>query len=64
MASFAKIDSENIVTTVVSVVNEVIKDSSGIEQEYIGIQFLKTLYNEPMLFGNKHHIIQLEEFIN
>jgi hypothetical protein len=46
MASFAKIEN-NIVTTVVSVVNEVIKDSNGIEQESIGINFLKTLYNEP-----------------
>ena len=47
MASFAKLNSENIVTTVLSVVNEVLKDSNGIEQEAIGIQFLKTLYNEP-----------------
>jgi hypothetical protein len=47
MASFAKLNSENIVTTVVSVVNDVLKDSNGIEQESIGIQFLKTLYNEP-----------------
>jgi len=47
MASFAKLNSENIVTTVESVVNEVLKDSNGIEQEVIGIQFLKTLYNEP-----------------
>jgi len=47
MASFAKINSENIVTTVVSVVNEVIKDSNGVEQEVIGVQFLKNLYNEP-----------------
>ena len=46
MASFAKIEN-NIVTIVVSVVNEVLKDSNGIEQEAIGIQFLKTLYNEP-----------------
>jgi hypothetical protein len=46
MASFAKIEN-NIVITVVSVVNEVLKDSNGIEQENIGIQFLKTLYNEP-----------------
>ena len=44
MASFAKIEN-NIVTTVVSVVNEVLKDSNGIEQENIGIEFLKTLYN-------------------
>ena len=47
MASFAKLNSENIVTTVVSVVNEVLKDSNGMEQETIGIQFLKNLYNEP-----------------
>ena len=46
MASFAKIEN-NIVTIVVSVVNEVLKDLNGIEQESIGIQFLKTLYNEP-----------------
>jgi hypothetical protein len=46
MASFAKIEN-NIVTTVVSVVNEVLKDSNGVEQENIGIQFLKNLYNEP-----------------
>ena len=47
MASFAKLNSENIVITVVSVVNEVLKDSNGIEQEQLGINFLKTLYNEP-----------------
>jgi hypothetical protein len=47
MASFAKLNSENIVVTVESVVNEVLKDSNGIEQENIGVQFLKTLYNEP-----------------
>ena len=47
MASFAKLNNNNIVERVESVVNEVIKDSNGIEQESIGIQFLKTLYNEP-----------------
>ena len=47
MASFAKLNSENIVITVVSVVNEVLKDSNGVEQEQLGIDFLKTLYNEP-----------------
>jgi hypothetical protein len=47
MASFAKLNSENIVVTVESVVNEVLKDSNGVEQESIGVQFLKTLYNEP-----------------
>jgi hypothetical protein len=47
MASFAKLNSENIVTTVESVVNEVLSDSNGIEQEIVGIQFLRNLYNEP-----------------
>jgi hypothetical protein len=46
MASFAKLNN-NIVEIVVSVVNEVIKDSNGIEQEQLGIDFLKNLYNEP-----------------
>ena len=47
MASFAKLNSENVVITVESVVNEVLKDLNGVEQEAIGINFLKTLYNEP-----------------
>jgi hypothetical protein len=46
MASFAKIEN-NIVTTVESVVNDVLKDSNGVEQEQLGIEFLKKLYNEP-----------------
>ena len=46
MASFAKIEN-NIVITIESVVNEVLKDSNGVEQEQLGINFLKTLYNEP-----------------
>ena len=47
MASFAKLNSENIVIRVESVVNNALKDSNGVEQEFIGIQFLRTLYNEP-----------------
>lgn len=47
MASFAKLDNNNIVIQLVAVVNEVIKDSNGIEQEQLGIDFLRTLYNEP-----------------
>jgi hypothetical protein len=45
MALFAKLNSENIVITVESVVNEVITDSNGIEQEQLGIDFLNQLYN-------------------
>ena len=47
MASFAKLNNSNIVERVESVVNDVIKDSNGVEQEAIGVQFLRTLYNEP-----------------
>jgi len=47
MASFAKIGLNSKVIEVLSVHNNVLKDSNGIEQENIGIQFLKTLYNEP-----------------
>jgi hypothetical protein len=47
MASFAKLNSNNIVERVESVVNEVLKDSNGVEQETVGIEFLKNLYNEP-----------------
>jgi hypothetical protein len=46
MASFAKLNSNNIVERVESVVNEVLKDSNNVEQESIGIDFLKKLYNE------------------
>jgi len=46
MAYFAKIEN-NIVIAVNPVVNEVFKDSNGIEQEQLGINFLRTLYNEP-----------------
>ena len=43
MASFAKIEN-NIVIAVHSVVNDVLKDSNGVEQENIGIDFLKNLH--------------------
>jgi hypothetical protein len=45
MASFAKLNN-NIVERVESVVNEVIKDSNGVEQEQLGIEFLKSLYGQ------------------
>jgi hypothetical protein len=48
MASFAKIGLNNKVIEVVSVVNDVIKDSSGIEREELGIQFLNEIYKWPI----------------
>jgi hypothetical protein len=43
MASFAKIGLNSKVIEVLSVNNEVLKDSNGIEQENIGIDFLTKL---------------------
>ena len=47
MASFAKLDDDNVVIEVVAVNNDVITDANGIEQESLGIEFLRNLYNEP-----------------
>jgi hypothetical protein len=43
MASFAKIGLNNKVIEVLSIENEVLHDSNGIEQESIGIDFLTKL---------------------
>ena len=43
MASFAKIGLNNKVIEVQSVVNEVLHDSNGVEQEVIGVDFLTKL---------------------
>ena len=43
MAHFAKIGLNNKVIEVLSVVNEVLHDSNGVEQESIGIEFLTKL---------------------
>ena len=48
MASFAKIGLNNKVIEVQSVVNEVLHDSNGIEQEVIGIDFLTKLTGYPV----------------
>jgi hypothetical protein len=48
MASFAKIGLNGRVIEVISVVNDVLKDSSGIEREELGIQFLNELYKWPI----------------
>jgi hypothetical protein len=44
MAYFAKLNSENIVETVISINNAVITDSNGIEQEQLGVDFINQLY--------------------
>ena len=48
MASFAKIGLNGKVIEVQSVVNEVLKDSNGVEQEVIGIDFLTKLTGYPV----------------
>jgi len=48
MASFAKIGLNNKVIAVISVNNEVLKDSNGVEREDLGIQFLNELYGWPI----------------
>jgi hypothetical protein len=61
MASFAKIGLNNKVIEVLSVVNEVLHDSNGVEQEAIGIDFLTKLTGYPLwvqtsynTYGNQH----------
>jgi hypothetical protein len=48
MASFAKIGLNNKVIEVLSVVNDVLKDSNGFEQEVNGIDFLTKLTGYPL----------------
>ena len=48
MASFAKIGLNGKVIEVLSVVNEVLHDSNGVEQEAIGIDFLTKLTGYPL----------------
>ena len=48
MASFAKIGLNSKVIEVLSVNNEVLKDSNGVEQESIGIDFLTKLTGYPI----------------
>lgn len=48
MASFAKIGLNNKVIEVLSVVNKVLHDSNGVEQEAIGIDFLTKLTGYPV----------------
>ena len=48
MASFAKIGLNSKVIEVLSVVNEVLYDSNGVEQEAIGIDFLTKLTGYPL----------------
>ena len=48
MASFAKIGLNSKVIEVLSIVNEVLHDANGVEQEVIGIDFLTKLTGYPL----------------
>jgi len=48
MASFAKIGLNSKVIEVLSVHNNVLKDSNGVEQEAIGVDFLTKLTGYPL----------------
>ena len=48
MAHFAKIGLNSKVIEVLSVNNEVLKDSNGVEQENIGVDFLTKLTGYPL----------------
>ena len=48
MASFAKIGLNGKVIEVLSVNNEVLRDSNGVEQENIGVDFLTKLTGYPV----------------
>jgi len=52
MAHFAQLDQNNIVTQVIVVNNEIIKDATGIEVEDLGIVFCQEL------FGSDTHWVQ------
>ena len=58
MAHFVKLDDDNIVVDKVVVNNDVIIDGDGNEQESLGIQFLKDLYNDQSATWFKLHTMQ------
>ena len=53
MAHFARLNTDGVVVRVHSVVNEVITDSEGKEQESKGVQFLQETHTTPDLFLTK-----------
>lgn len=47
MAHFAKLDENNIVTTVVVIENAVIRGLTGDEEESLGVEFMRNITQEP-----------------
>tara|TARA_S200000501_G_scaffold377513_1_gene436192 strand:+ start:1694 stop:2113 length:420 start_codon:yes stop_codon:yes gene_type:complete len=50
MAHFAKLDSNNIVTEVLVVKNDILKNESNQEQESLGINFLKSTFGSDTIW--------------
>jgi hypothetical protein len=50
MAHFAQLNENNIVTKVIVINNDVIIDSSGQEQEVLGIEFCKSLFGADTIW--------------
>ncbi len=50
MAHFAKLDSNNIVTQILVVKNDVLNNESNQEQESLGVDFLKSIYGPDTIW--------------
>jgi hypothetical protein len=63
MASFAKIGLNNKVIEVLSINNEVLRDSNGVEQENIGVDFLTKLTGYPVWKQTSYNTCWWSSFI-
>lgn len=61
MAHFAKLDDNNIVTEVIVVNNSILLDENGVEQEELGIKFLKSLYNSSTNWKQCSYSMQIRK---
>lgn len=50
MAHFAQLDEANIVTQVIAVKNECILNTSGVEDEAAGVQFIQSLFGAETIW--------------
>jgi len=64
MAYFSKLNSENIVETVISINNAVITDSNGIEQEQLGVDFINQLYKTNDIWKKTSYNTRVGKYFN
>ena len=50
MAHFAQLNSDNVVTQVIVVANDELRDADGVEQEALGVAFCKSLFGADTLW--------------